>query len=108
MSASQVLLGVTPTILSILGSSVEESSLLYVVGRRPGLAWILALGSPSVYFSRAFQYSIPYDILRGDAGRLNQHRPQRWWVTLAIVLAEYVLALGSLLNIALLAGSNVQ
>lgn len=32
MSASQVLLGVTPTILSILGPSVEESALLYIVG----------------------------------------------------------------------------
>jgi hypothetical protein len=63
MSASQVLLGVTTNILSILGASVEKSAPLFIVRRRPVLAWLLALGSPSVYFNRAFEYRSPFKIL---------------------------------------------
>lgn len=40
MATAQVLLGVTPTILSILGPSTEELAMLGVVARRPLLAFI--------------------------------------------------------------------
>lgn len=40
MATAQVLLGVTPTILSILGPSTEELAMLGVVARRPLLAII--------------------------------------------------------------------
>ena len=101
MSASQVLLGVTPTILSIIGPSVEESAILYIVGRRPFLAWLLALGSPSVYFSRAFEYRPPVEILRGHHERLGQRCPQKRMWSVGIVVAEYVVALGSVANLIL-------
>ncbi|KAK4443918.1 hypothetical protein QBC34DRAFT_198201 [Podospora aff. communis PSN243] len=97
MSASQVLLGVTPTILSILGASVEESALLFIVGRRPVLAWLLALGSPSVYFNRAFEYRSPFEILQGHQERINIHRPRRTWAV-AITVLEYILAALSMVN----------
>ncbi|KAK3389771.1 hypothetical protein B0H63DRAFT_464309 [Podospora didyma] len=99
MSASQVLLGVTPTILSILGASVEESALLYIVGRRPFLAWILALGSPSLYFNRAFEYRNPHEIIQGHNEHLPQHRPGGW-KSAGIVCLEYLLAMASVTNIA--------
>ncbi|KAK0611692.1 hypothetical protein B0T14DRAFT_488904 [Immersiella caudata] len=97
MSASQVLLGVTPTILSILGASVEESALLFIVGRRPILAWLLALGSPSVYFNRAFEYRSPFEILQGHQERINIHRPRRRW-SVVISVVEYILAALSMVN----------
>ncbi len=98
MSASQVLLGVTPTILSIMGASVEESALLYVVGRSPFLAWLLALGSPSVYFNRAFEYRNPYEILRGHDEMLSVGRLGMVW-SRVWVLVQYTLALCSVANI---------
>ncbi|KAM7197963.1 hypothetical protein V8F20_006411 [Naviculisporaceae sp. PSN 640] len=101
MSASQVLLGVTPTILSILGPSVEESALLYIVGRRPILAWFLALGSPSVYFSRAFEYRNPVEILQGHHERVGQQCPRRKVWELVVVAVEYTVALGSVANLIL-------
>ncbi|KAK4639704.1 hypothetical protein QC761_710690 [Podospora bellae-mahoneyi] len=63
MTAAQVLLGVMPTVLAVRGPSTEEMSMLANVARRPLLALMLAAGSPSVYFSRAFEYHDPAQIL---------------------------------------------
>ncbi|KAK3936124.1 hypothetical protein QBC46DRAFT_395918 [Diplogelasinospora grovesii] len=34
--------------------------------------------------------------MKGHAQRLSQHRPQRWWMSLFIVVVEYTLALASI------------
>lgn len=48
MSSAQVLLGLTPTILAGLGPSVEDVATLAIVGRRPLLAFLIAVGSPAI------------------------------------------------------------
>ncbi|KAM7211233.1 hypothetical protein V8F06_013394 [Rhypophila decipiens] len=63
LSAAQVLLGVAPTVLAILGPRGDEMGTLLLVGRRPFLFLILACGSPSVYFGRAFEYVSPKTFL---------------------------------------------
>ncbi|KAI8622909.1 hypothetical protein F5Y19DRAFT_483308 [Xylariaceae sp. FL1651] len=101
MSSAQVLLGLTPTILALLGPSSAELSLLTVVARRPGFALLLALACPSVYLSRAFDNGSPLDILKERPGRLPQWRFKGWkrW---ALVAVQYSIALGALSNVGIL------
>ncbi|KAK0727895.1 hypothetical protein B0T26DRAFT_613527, partial [Lasiosphaeria miniovina] len=73
------------------------TGLLYIVGRRPFLAWLLALDSPSIHFSRAFDYRAPHDIPRGaHPERLNQRPPV---LCRLIVVVQYVAAIGSVVNV---------
>ncbi|KAI1311999.1 hypothetical protein F5Y03DRAFT_341053 [Xylaria venustula] len=101
MSSAQVLLGLTPTILSLLGPSSTELSLLTVVARRPGLAVLLALACPSVYLSRAFDPSKPLEVLSERVGRLPQWRPEGK-KRLALLIFQYGTILGALSNVAVL------
>jgi hypothetical protein len=101
MASAQVVLGLTPTMLAFVGASTEELSMLSIVARRPFLSLLLALGSPSVYISRAFEYRDPLELLKSRPGRLEQRRPQsrnKW----LICLLEYTMALLAVVNIALL------
>ncbi|KAK4179625.1 hypothetical protein QBC36DRAFT_322163 [Triangularia setosa] len=102
MTAAQVLLGVMPTVLSVMGASTEEMSMLANVARRPILALMLAAGSPSVYFSRAFEYHDSAQILQDHPNRLPQWRPKMWYSKLLISLAEYTVAAAAIANIATL------
>lgn len=99
MSSAQVLLGVTPTILAILGSSYTELALLNIVAKRHVLSCLLALGSPSVYMSRAFEFTDPAQLLQDRRGRLRQNTWKGWKLQLLLV-AEYVIALAAITNIA--------
>ncbi|KAI1172064.1 hypothetical protein F4777DRAFT_563355 [Nemania sp. FL0916] len=101
MSSAQVLLGLTPTILALLGPSPMELSLLTIVAKRPGLALLLALACPSVYLSRAFDSTSPLDILKERPGRLPQWRPKGVWRGV-LITAQYLIAFGSLSNVAVL------
>ncbi|KAF2966922.1 hypothetical protein GQX73_g6671 [Xylaria multiplex] len=101
MSSAQVLLGLTPTILALLGPSPMELSLLTIIAKRPGLALLLALACPSVYLSRAFENSPPLKIFEERLGRLPQWRPEGSW-RLALVITQYAIVLGSLANVAVL------
>ncbi|KAM0255376.1 hypothetical protein ACHAQJ_005818 [Trichoderma viride] len=56
MSAANVVLGLTPSILASLGSSVGETSMQSVVGNRPILALCLSAGSLAVEPLQLFQY----------------------------------------------------
>ncbi|VBB87066.1 Putative protein of unknown function [Podospora comata] len=102
MTAAQVLLGVMPTVLAVMGPSTEEMSMLANVARRPLLALMLAAGSPSVYFGRAFEYHDPAQILHDHPSRLPQWRPSMWYYKLSISMAEYIIALAAIANIATL------
>jgi hypothetical protein len=101
MSSAQVLLGLTPTILAVLGSSTEELSLLSVIARRPFLALLLSLASPSVFVSRAFEYNDPVSMLQDRPGRLKQPNP-RGWMRMVIVVLEYACAITAMGNVAVL------
>ncbi|KAI1114746.1 hypothetical protein F5Y14DRAFT_162074 [Nemania sp. NC0429] len=101
MASAQVLLGLTPTILALLGPSPMELSLLTIIAKRPFLALLLALSCPSVYLGRAFDSTPPLDILKERPGRRPQWRP-KGLKRYGLVVAQYLLALGSLTNVAVL------
>lgn len=96
MASVAVLLGVMPFALSVLGSSSEESALLYIISRRPLLNTLLLAGSPVVVTLRFFKYKDPVGILRSREGRFSSLRLSPPWV---VVLGEYLVALASVANI---------
>jgi hypothetical protein len=100
LNTSQVMLGLTPTIISILGASSEEMCLLALVGRRRFLALLLSAASPSIYTSRAFEYRNLAVILHEEPGRNHVrstlHRKHRR----IIIILEYFFAGAALSNVA--------
>ncbi|KAL2691353.1 hypothetical protein Neosp_001737 [[Neocosmospora] mangrovei] len=99
MTGAQILLGVMPTIVALLGPSHDEIAMLSNVGRRPLLAAGIALASPSAYFSRAFEYSDPTKILYHEKGRLEQWRPENVFPQLLISFFEYVVVAAACWNV---------
>ncbi|KAL1861623.1 hypothetical protein Daus18300_008739 [Diaporthe australafricana] len=100
VSSAQVLLGVTPTILAVLGASASELSMVSVVAQRPLLSFLLALGSPSVFASRAFEHSDPNELLRDRKGRLRQSHLRRPARRRLVAAAQYAAAPGAVANVA--------
>ena len=68
MASTQVILGLAPTIISSLSSSVAEISMLS--SNRPILSLMLTLGSPSVFTLRFLEFDNPIEILRPPAKRV--------------------------------------
>jgi hypothetical protein len=100
LNTSQVILGLTPTIIAILGASSEEMCLLALVGRRRFLSLLLSAASPSIYTSRGFEYRNLALILHEEPGRnhvrTSLHRRNRR----IIIILEYIFAGAALANIA--------
>ncbi|KAJ4319088.1 hypothetical protein N0V84_006542 [Fusarium piperis] len=100
MTSAQVLLGIMPTIITFLGPSRDEIAMLSNVGRRPILAAGMSLAAPSAYFSRAFEYFDPSEILCHHKYRYAQHRPGKhswFWIS----AMEYCVIAAACYNIVL-------
>lgn len=98
MASATVLLGLTPWILSTMGSTTIEMSLLS--SRRPLLAALLVLGSPTMKPTRPFEYYNPFaDQLALGKG---QWAPSKVTGTrrFIFVLLEFLVASGSIANLA--------
>ncbi|KAK4129783.1 hypothetical protein N657DRAFT_640456 [Parathielavia appendiculata] len=96
MASAAVLLGIMPFALSVLGSSSEESALLYVIARRPLLTTLLLAGAPVVVALRPFEYKDPVGILRAREGRFYSFKLGPDWF---VLLLEYTVALASVANV---------
>lgn len=68
MAAASVALGFLPTILSAVGPSISETSLLS--SQRPLLAFLVGFGVPATQPSRIFEYEDPIGLLSTSGGRL--------------------------------------
>ncbi len=97
MASAAVLLGIMPFALSVLGSSSEESALLYVIARRPVLTTLLLAGAPVVVALRPFEYKDPVGILRAREGRFYSLTMGPSWL---VLLLEYAVALAAVANVA--------
>lgn len=97
--SAQVLPGLAPSMLAVLGPSTEETSLLFVVGRRPFLALCIAAGSPAVFPMRSFEPKDPLELLKDRKGR--KRPPSLSYIKAPMVMAlEYVVVVGAIANIA--------
>ncbi|KAH8194414.1 hypothetical protein TruAng_011421 [Truncatella angustata] len=98
MAAASVLLGLLPVILSQLGPSTVEQGLLGL--RRPILAMLLAAGSPTAVSLRNTEYD---EALEKRVGADKRVLSLPVWSTSFILLAQYLVALGAAVNVAILA-----
>jgi hypothetical protein len=96
MASASVILGLTPAILALTGSTLSEISLLAI--RRPILASLIAIGSPFVSPLRAFDYTNPVAPLAQVAAPLTL-APFTKTRQAVLSIAEYALALGALANL---------
>ena len=101
MASAQVRLGLTPTLLAVLGPSTEETSVLFVAGRRPFLALCLSAGSPAVSPMRSFDGSDPVGILKERRARLQPPHFEGFREATVVAL-QYVLTIIAIVNIATL------
>lgn len=93
IASASILLGLTPTILSVLGPSVAEIALLSL--HRPLLSLLLSVGAPAVYPGR---FLIWEDPLRANEPQTGAWvvRPMSTKVAVLVSVAQYVLALGAI------------
>lgn len=100
-ASSQVLLGITPTIICLLGATSEELCFCALIGRRRLLGILLSAASPSIYTDRAFKYQDADQILKD----LNYNHVKTTIITKPrwlFVAMEYVAVLAAIANAATL------
>ncbi|KAL8869900.1 MAG: hypothetical protein Q9174_003923 [Haloplaca sp. 1 TL-2023] len=101
LQAANVLLGLTPTMLSLLGNAPPEIALLAWSGR-PALAFLLNVGAPVVAVAGTFKYQHPLEVLTYGGG--SSPFPTVTGVkSVLIAIVEYLLAMAAAVNVALLA-----
>ncbi|OGM51134.1 hypothetical protein ABOM_000332 [Aspergillus bombycis] len=101
MANAGVILGLLPTMLSMLGSNTVDTAILAQVAERPFLSLCLALGSPAVLPDRPFEYPNVKALLGTDRvkKRITIAKPGgRIWILISAL--EYIVALGAVANIA--------
>ncbi|KNG90556.1 hypothetical protein ANOM_001540 [Aspergillus nomiae NRRL 13137] len=101
MANAGVILGLLPTMLSMLGSNTVDTAILARVAGRPFLSLCLALGSPAVLPDRPFEYPNVKALLGADGvkKRIAIAKPGgRTWILISAL--EYIVALGAVANVA--------
>ncbi len=75
LNSAAVILGIMPTLLSSIGPSIAETSLLSA--HRPFLSLLISMGAPAIWPTRIFKYKDPIQALEGH-DMLNL-KPVRIW-----------------------------
>jgi hypothetical protein len=75
LNSAGVILGIMPTLLSTIGPSIAETSLLSA--HRPFLSFLISMGAPAIWSTRVFEYNDPIQAL-GGGDKLNL-KPVRFW-----------------------------
>jgi hypothetical protein len=95
MASAAVILGLLPTILSLVGASTAEVSLLAL--RRPVFALFLASGSQAVSPIRNHEYHEPVEKMEPEEGEWDVSEvrlPGKWTAVL-----EWLIAMGAVANV---------
>ncbi|KAK2598141.1 hypothetical protein QQS21_005692 [Conoideocrella luteorostrata] len=102
LAAAGVILGLTPAILSTVGVQACDTAILAVLGCKPLLAVLLAFGSPAVFAHRSSEYRAAVLELAEFhmPGGLALRSP---YIKIMIHSLVYLLAVGSIVNVAHLA-----
>lgn len=96
MASAGVVLGLMPSLLSSLGPTLAESSLLML--ERPLLSSLLVLGGPALYPFRPFDHQDPLEALK-QPSRTLPRIPSSHGAHLMISLVQYLLALAAAVNV---------
>ncbi|KAL2060988.1 hypothetical protein VTL71DRAFT_9040 [Oculimacula yallundae] len=98
LSSAAVMLGLIPVILALVGPSIAECALL--AARKPLLAFLLSLGSPSKNPTRVIEYRGPVEeIIKERHGKLKFHNNMSRGMNAFVAIIEIVLAAGSVWNV---------
>jgi hypothetical protein len=93
IAGASILLGLMPTILSVLGPSVAEMALLHM--QRPLLSLLLCLGAPAVYPGRFLIWEDPLRANEPHTGAWVVRAFSRRWAII-ISMAQYIFTLGAI------------
>ncbi|KAL8793876.1 MAG: hypothetical protein Q9195_003495 [Heterodermia aff. obscurata] len=104
LQAANVLLGLTPTMLSLLGNAPAEIALLAFSGR-PLLAFLLNAGAPVIAVTSTFKHQYPLEVLQDPDHNSKSPFPtfDSQYKSILVATAEYLLAAAAAINVALLA-----
>ena len=101
--SSQVILGIAPTLLSLVAPTIGE--LLLLSTSRPFLSFLIGLGAPPTFSSRLLTFEDPLDSLLPVRTFFTQTPIRRnggassLWAKSAISLCEYLIMFGAVGNI---------
>jgi hypothetical protein len=101
MAAAAVLLGLTPTILAAIAPSIEESSSIFIIARRPLLGLCLAAGIPSLYPFQTLEYKRAIKLLQVENLWLERSRnapPAKQYRQYMISGIEFTVVVGAIVN----------
>ncbi|MCJ1479882.1 hypothetical protein MMC06_000036 [Schaereria dolodes] len=96
MASAGVVLGLMPVILANLGPTLAETSLLTL--EPPFLSLLLAIGGPSIYPARPFDYYDPLEAMKQPPNKFLFFSPnQSSYLVLSTL--QYVIALSAAINV---------
>jgi len=108
LASAVVILGLTPSLLSSLGPSISESSMLSF--KQPWLSVLVSFGAPAVYPTRIWTYDDPFNAivrLADQKVRTNDNKALQNLVKMTskgnirrfVLSVEYLLAMAAIVNI---------
>jgi hypothetical protein len=97
MQAAQVLLGILPTILTLFGTTMIDTSILAL--RRPLLAFILSAADPAVNPIRPTDYKSRVDLLQDRPGSMEYRAFKSRASKTAILVFQYIVAIAAAANV---------
>ena len=69
IASAQVTLGLIPSLITVVGNSIPEISLL--ASQRPMMTLLVTIGAPGMYPCKMTQYINPYGVLDGAASKMK-------------------------------------
>jgi hypothetical protein len=96
MASAGVVLGLMPSLLSSLGPTLSESSMLML--ERPFLSSLIAIGAPAFYPFRPFDHQDPLEAFQKPFRTLPS-LPSSCWAHVLISLLQYLLGLAAAVNV---------
>ena len=93
MQSATVILGLMPTVISYVGPTVADTTL--VSSHRPVLAILTALGAPAIFPTRLFKVDSLEKRINKGTWRLDIHNPIG---DVAVIVIEYLLLVGTIAN----------
>lgn len=95
-NSALVILGLLLTLLSAIGPSVAEISLLS--SHRPLLSFLISMGVPAIWPTRLFEYTNPISALESGENKLAIPKLGTW-IAIVTSLLDYVIVIGAIANI---------
>ena len=97
-ASAQVTLGLIPSLITVVGNTVPDISLL--ASQRPMLTLLITVGLPGMYPAKVTEYVNPYGILDGAVFKRKRlfGSPEGTTRRTALILGQYILALAITAN----------